>query len=289
MSVMRRLCRTILVNLILAAGSSATARAAELPGAGCEIDGTDPRGADAVRARTACEIARGRFAELFGEPASSVRVVLWERGGYRVTVREGVAIIFWPTSRALSDRTRPGGLAQEYIADQWRNVLPHETAHVLLAARFFGEERGRSSADYGTPFPDWFDEGVAIWAESVESRTGRLDDFRKLPVQQSDLRSILVMRHPAAHDDNTLAVRDGAPFPRDERLWTFYPQSFAVLLFIFDAGGRDAVRELARRLEAGRDGIEALAGLGGLPADAEGVVAAWDRWRNAASRTRPGS
>jgi len=44
---------------------------------GCRIEFADPSdSADERRARAACEAARARFTELFGEPAPAARVVL---------------------------------------------------------------------------------------------------------------------------------------------------------------------------------------------------------------------
>lgn len=249
----------------------------------CEVTGAAPAG-DITRARTACERARSRFAELFGDPAPGVRVVLWERSGYRTSARDGVAIVLWPTGRALASRVGEGEAARLYIEDQWRNVLPHETAHALLAARFFDEARPDSKGNapsteyYGTPFPDWLDESVAIWAESPENRRGRAAEFRQLPERMRDLRSILAMPHPASDDDTILAMRDGAPVPRDEAVLDFYPQSFAVLAFIIETGGPAAVQELARRLLADSSDADAIVGLPGLPADFQRVSAAWDEW-----------
>lgn len=255
---------------------------------GCEVSiaaGAGAAAGDANRAREACGLARARFAELFGDPAPAVRVVLWERGGYRVSARPGQATVFWPTSQALTGRVGASPLAGRYIADQWRNVLPHETAHALLAARFFGEARNGARAGYGTPFPDWLDEAVAIWAESRENRDGRIREFRGLPAERRELRAILAMRHPAADNDDILAMRDGAPMPSDEAVWSFYPQSFAVLAFIVEAGGADAVQELASRLLADPGNVEAVAGLPGLPASFDGVLAAWGAWQHRSRHT----
>lgn len=237
-----------------------------------------------ARARNACEHARARFSELFGDPVPGVRVVLWERGGYRTSARDGVAIVFWPTGRALAERVGKGDAARLYIEDHWRNVLPHETAHALLAARFFGEARPGGQAEdasanyYGTPFPDWLDEGVAIWAESPENRRGRAAEFHQLPARLRDLGSILAMPHPATDDDAALAMRDGAPVPSNDPVLDFYPQSFAVLAFVIEMGGPTAIQELARRLFADPSDTEAIAGLPGLPADVDGVGAAWIDW-----------
>lgn len=261
-------------------------RALPMPREACEVTGRAPA-ADIDQARKACERARSRFGELFGDPVPGVRLVLWERGGYRTSARDGEAIVLWPTSRALTGRVGKGAAARRYIEDQWRNVLPHETAHALLAARFFDDARPDGDGDgdeapaaeyYGTPFPDWLDESVAIWAESPQNRRGRAAEFRQLPQRMRELRSILAMPHPAHDDDRILAMRDGAPVPSDDAVLDFYPQSFAVLAFIVETGGPAAVQELAQRLLADPSDTQAIIGLPGLPTDVEGVTSAWDEW-----------
>ncbi|HEX7118808.1 MAG TPA: hypothetical protein VF212_08475 [Longimicrobiales bacterium] len=254
--------------------------------------------ADTQRARAACEAARARFAELFGAPVPGVQIVLEHRPGYRAGVRRGRAILFWPTSRAMAERAGVlvGAVAPDgappgsdgatdddealaaHIAEQWRDVLPHEIAHALLSARFFEEGADARPGGYGTPFPDWFDEGVAIWAESPGHRAARVAQARALPESLRALPGILAAKHPAADDASILRIRDGAPIPADRTLWTFYPRSIAVVAFVYDAGGRDAVLALARRLAAAPSAPPTLAGLPGLPAAEKDVVAAWERW-----------
>lgn len=249
---------------------------------GCRVELADSSDtADADRARRTCEYARARFSELFGETAPAARVVLWPQVGYRVATQGRAAVAFWPTTQTLAERFGSGDVAKARVEDQWHNVLPHEITHALVAAHFFGSEREPRQGGYGSPFPDWLDEGAAIWAESEDNRRYRLEDFRNLPEEWKDLRAILAMPHPALGNAAAFAARDGGPIPRDRALWAFYPQSFAVVTFIFDAGGSEAFRELARRLVEDPTDLEALAGLPGLPDTMDEVAAAWDAWRRA--------
>lgn len=246
----------------------------------CEVASMAATAADAARARAACETARARFVQLFGEPVPAVRIVLWDRPGYRTGTIGDRAAIFWPTAAAMVERARGAGAAAtaHYISDQWRNVLPHETMHALLAARFDVDQSSGTAASYGTPFPDWFDEGVAIWAEPLEHRRARLAQARALPEARRDLRAILTATHPAAGTAAVPAIRDGAGPPPNEALWAFYPQAIAVVTFVYNAGGKAALRELARRFIARPAAAYAIADLPGLPADFAGVVAAWETW-----------
>jgi hypothetical protein len=232
---------------------------------------------DVARARAACRAARAAFADLFGEPVPPVRVLLRAQAGYRTGVQGGRAVVFWPTGAVLAAhaRDRPG--AATHVAGQWRDVLPHEIAHALLAVRFFDDDDAPGDG-YGTPFPDWLDEAVAIWAESPPHRAARVSQALALGPEWLELEAILAGPHPAAGNARVLSVRDGAPVPRDEALWNFYPRAVAVLTFVHEAGGTAATTELARRLVANPADRRALAGLPGLPGEWAGVVAAWQAW-----------
>lgn len=241
----------------------------------CTVSGTAAEG-DVVRARTACETARARFADLFGTPAPALEIVLWDRAGYRVSdVGEG-ARVYWPSSAALQRSPATGRAADPAL--QWREVLPHEAMHALLAAEFF-EPGDHREAAYGTPLPDWFEEAVAIWAESAAHRRQRVAQARNLPAELRALSTILTGEHPAARNKRLLAARDGAALPDDDlALWAFYPQAIAVLTFVHDAGGAAAVRALAERLLLRHPDSDVLAGLPGLPAAPDELEMVWARW-----------
>lgn len=267
------------------------------PGAGapeadarCEVEtqsGAPPAADDVVRASTACQTARTRFAELFGDPVPTVRIILWEEAHYRMGVLRGEAATFWPSSQAMTPRTDDKAAAENHVAAQWREVLPHEISHLLLAVRLFPDRAATPAGGYGTPLPDWLDEAVAIWAEPLESRQRRVEQARELPAELRDLRTILTTPHPATGQSAAYISRDGTARPADFTLWAFYPQAISVLTFVHEHGGTAATRELARRL-VGDPGVpvapadpldpQVLAGLPGLPADFEGVEAAWNEW-----------
>jgi hypothetical protein len=228
----------------------------------CRIAG-EPDAVHAERALAACASARGRFALLFGEAAPSAIVMLRDEPGYRTAATSGVAVVAWPAAAP---------------AQAWQHVLPHETMHALLLATHFPDGVVGVHDGYGTPLPDWFEEAVAIWAEPPAARTARLAHARRLEPALRDLPTILATPHPAAGDTTLLTARDGRVLRMDRALRDFYPQSFAVLSFVYDAGGADAVRELTRRLSADPSHTAPLAGLPGLPLQMTGVVRAWNAW-----------
>jgi hypothetical protein len=262
------------------------------PRAACEVSGVTRSVSDVSRANLACQLARERFSTLLGGPVPDVTVILWEQAGYRTGVQGSRAVIYWPTGRTLQTGSKDGAVGP-YGADPWQEVLPHEIAHVLLAVRFFGSgpEVSAGAGGYGTPFPDWLDEAVAIWVEPATSRAARLGEARALPRSRREISTIMSARHPAAADANVLAMRDGAVPPADADLEAFYPQSIALLGFVFDRGGREGVERLAERLRAGgASDAGTLLGLPGMPLEPGALGALWSRWlaeesaRSAAAR-----
>jgi len=268
--------------LALIVGATATpAPAVQVGAAGeCVVStetGAPPSSADERKALAACNEARNRFAELFGEPVPGVRIIFWDEPHYRMGLLQGEAAIFWPTGEAMTPQKVDPAVAELHLEKQWREVLPHEIAHLLLAVRFFREDHGPADG-YGTPLPDWLDEAVAIWAEPPASLEKRVAQARELPAEYLDLRSILTRPHPAAGQSAGYIARDGTARPADFELWAFYPQAVAVLAFIHEHGGSAATQELVRRLLADPSDLTPLAGLPGLPDDFGGVEALWKEW-----------
>jgi hypothetical protein len=261
-------CATLLLLITAAVPVPAAAECSVsgAPGANSDV-------ADVARAIAACETARARFAELFGDAVPRAHVVLHEEPGYEVASVGAAGVVFWPTSTAL-----PTGAPAAWLERQWSEVLPHELMHALTMARFYSDGGGVDSLGYGTPLPDWFEEGIAIWGEPSASRAGRLAQARALPAHRLELSAILRSAHPIASDPELMAAIPGAAVPRHDDLLAFYPQSIAVLSYVFDAGGAAAVRELARRLVADPGAADALAGLPGLGATMADVERGWQQW-----------
>lgn len=274
---------SIIALLALMLGATAdTTPAAQVEGAGeCVVStesGVAPSSTDEQHAIAACDVARARFAELFGGPVSGVRIILWDEPHYRMGLLGGEAAIFWPTGEVMTPRRADPITAELHVEKQWREVLPHEIAHLLLAVQFFRDIPSTPGPGYGTPFPDWLDEAVAIWAEPEESRQRRIEQARELPAEYLDLRSILTRPHPATGNSAAYIARDGTARPADYTLWAFYPQAIAVLAFIHEHGGTPATMELVRRLQADPDDLLPLTGLPGLPEDFEAVESLWEEW-----------
>lgn len=265
--------RTRLVSaaaLLCAATPSAAA-------AECDVSGSAATAADVVLARAACDTARARFARLFGETAPIALIVLHDRAGYEVASAGEVGIVYWPNSSALAaDSSDPASDARS--AAHWRDVLPHEVMHALTMAHYYRDGGATGHRGYGTPLPDWFEEGVAIWGEPPESRRMRIEQARRLPAELQALPRILDGEHPVAGNNALMAPVPGARLPPDNALRAFYPQSIAVVAFVHDSGGSAAMRELGRRLAADPADRNALVALPGMPANIAAVIDAWHAW-----------
>jgi hypothetical protein len=241
------------------------------------VDETGSAAVEIVQnARAACETARTRFRELFGDPVPDARIVFWDRPGYDVGLAGDVAVVFWPASGVMPEHGGGPGPAEVAARAQWQDMFPHEISHALLAARFYPTGGSGNHGGYGTPLPDWLDEGVAIWAESTEHRAARIEHARALPAAERDLRGILAEKHPAVANGGFDA---SAAYLAGEASRIFYARSIAVLAFAFERGGTGAITELAQRLRAEPGRLEdALLGLPGMPDTADELDAAWQLW-----------
>jgi hypothetical protein len=241
----------------------------------CSVSGSAGHRADEARALAACAWARARFSELFGEAAPRAHVTLHAAPQYEVALVDDTGVVFWPNSAMLA------GASQSWQERQWSDVLPHELMHALTMAYFFAGENAVDPVGYGTPLPDWFEEGIAIWGEPESSRKGRLAQARLLPAERLNLTRILGGRHPVAADPGILASVPGASVPHSDELRTFYPQSIAVVAYVHARGGTEAMRELGRRLHAAPARRDVLAGLPGLPETLSEIEADWQKWLGA--------
>jgi hypothetical protein len=243
----------------------------------CTVSGPAATSEDVTRALLACETARARYAELFGE-SPAAHIVLRNEAEYEIASAGGTGIVFWPGTQALGGGDAGAASRQAWLDVQWTEVLPHEVMHALTMAGFYGAGGADGHDGYGTPLPDWFEEGIAIWAEPAASRRGRLQQAQALPAERRQLFAILAGEHPVAGNAALLAPQPGAAVPRDEALRAFYPQAIAVLSFVFDTGGAAAIRELGQRLVRNPADSRALLRLPGLPVAEADLVDAWDRW-----------
>ena len=92
--------------------------------------------------------------------------------------------------------------------------------------------------------------------------------------------------HPGADNPAVMAMRDGAPPPSNEALAAFYPRSLALLGFVYDLGGGEAVQRLVGSLlEDAAAGPSALQWLPGLPEDPATVRSAWKSWLAGSARS----
>lgn len=292
---------------------------------GCARPRSEPRNclvtgrgssADFLIARRMCAMAEYRFAQLTGTTAPSGGIVLSREGGMVAEAGRSEWRLQWPTSARMRETAKELQLDEAEVVREWETTLPHELGHLMLAANIFGDGLPAASDEYGTPLPDWIDEGTGIWMEPEPSRAERLRQAVTLANAATvSLDELLRARHPLAsrpdgpyatrivinppctrcartNPDQTQRVsyryfRDGrtavdttylsATAAVNEPEARFYALSYALLAYLRDRGGKSAIQELLVRGRMNPGG-ELLVGLPGLPSDVASIEQEWRRW-----------
>lgn len=148
----------------------------------------------------------------------------------------------------------------------------HESAHRLATAMLYPGDSTAAPGQYGSPLPDWLDEGIALLVEPPDDQRARLALlFDGAMIYALPLRRFLYMAHPAL---------SGAA-PGSQLRQTFYGQSLAFSLYVQERAGPAGVRALVARLQGGANQGAALTGLPGLPADGGALEQDWLAWLRA--------
>lgn len=281
--------------------------------------------ADFLIARRVCAMAEYRFAQLTGVTAPAGGIVLSREGGMVAEAGRSEWRLQWPTSARMRETARELQLDEADVSREWETTLPHELGHLMLAANLFRDGLPHASDEYGTPLPDWIDEGAGIWMEPEPSRAERLRQAVTLANAATvSLDELLRTKHPLAsrpdgpyatrivinppcvrcarvNPDQTQRVayryfRDGrtavdttylsATAAVNEPEARFYALSYALLAYLRDRGGKSAIQELLARGRRDPSG-ELLAGLPGIPADAATIEHEWRRWMIARAAPPP--
>lgn len=256
-------------------GGAAAARVdqprVERRAAGCRVLG--PTDAHAALALAACGRARSEVARVLG-----------------AAVPPGLVVVAPPSeAHADPDTLRARGerwvvsvamheASEELQLGDGRRLSPsgyvtHEVVHRAATALLYPADTGAPVAGrYGSPLPDWLDEGLAMLAEPPGDQRARLGLlFDGETVYALPLRRFLYMTHPAF-----AGVAPGSQLRR-----TFYGQSLAFTLFVQDRAGAAGIRALVDTLRRGTTQGAALTGLAGMPADGGALEQAWLAWLRA--------
>jgi hypothetical protein len=139
------------------------------------------------------------------------------------------------------------------------HALTHEVTHLMfvryVADRYPDLAPKVLGAGYqiGTPFPDWIDEGLAVWNEPAELLAWRKDDLREILAGENamvaaplTLKQLLTMDHPIADGDGN-------------KINVFYHQSWALVAYLLDRGGPEFFRDMLDRMAEGKSMEEILA------------------------------
>lgn len=152
---------------------------------------------------TACQYARERFRVLLDREPYPVTIIVHDTTVAYNNLRDGRAFYYHPSNGALA---RAHSVFAGPRSPDPTFLVDHEIGHILLFAATSGGV-GPPPGEYGTVLPDWFDEGVAIWAEDEEQRVARMRSAAALPDAALDLLAFASLRHPGWAS---------APFQRSE-------------------------------------------------------------------------
>lgn len=199
------------------------------------------------------------------------------------------------SGRDAGSMRRPGGPRRD--AELHEDVLRHELGHAMYAATFWP---GASSEVpvYGSPAPDWLDEGVAMLMEAPESQQQRgarfLATYRASPDSVPPLATFLAMPHPALalqqmmrrHGQTSRSGVTSMELSPGDRtavaLDIFYGQSLVFAAFLIEASGDVRIlREISEASAAGVDFGNWLArrkAASALPSSLPQLQARWDEW-----------
>lgn len=175
----------------------------DLTSPACETVGEAPPG-DVTSAAASCRAARARWDQLFDESAPGGRILLGVDTSAAVPhVEGGRWVLTLRTSEQIEELARTWSpdlpRAINPTSSYWR-AIPHEVGHRMLAAAAYPDGFPRRADRYGTPLPDWFDEGVATWMEPPEQRRDRLAIAARHIDELPALETLLTMEHPTGRE-----------------------------------------------------------------------------------------
>jgi hypothetical protein len=270
---------------------------------------------DSIAATAACEHSRMVFTRLLNRTAPSVHIELGEAASAGRTFGR-FSRMRLPTFNAYNAGRKSSDDLESRRAE-WEDFVAHEVMHILL--RSLPGARGRD-VGYGTAYPDWFDEALAIAAESRDARMRRLKQARAAVDDLPGLDSLLTATHPSQTNKWPKGIERvtvnittcGRPCPRpghrsdtvtvvqrriDGRIVidtlygptqyadagnnAFYVSSYSLLEYLRMQAGDEALDSLVNAYR------EEGAPLPGMLSDAPSVSAAWKEWLRSSKPPKP--
>ncbi|HYW31376.1 MAG TPA: PDZ domain-containing protein, partial [Gemmatimonas sp.] len=204
-------------------------------------------------------------------------------------VGDSVTLSVARAGTTLTVRLRAAELANQMRADMQRLTLgalesspvsegfvAHETVHQLVGHH------------YGT-LPAWFNEGIASLVETPSELAAQQEALRRHRDALIPLAELFSSAHPVSggeivsegatsSDGGMLVVRAESDPAAIRRAALFYPQSRAVLEFLLEREGSDAVRRMAEGLRAGKSTSALLAEMRSAPRDLSTFEREWTAW-----------
>ena len=182
-----------------------------------------------------CQRIGDRWTDLVGTRAVPGSIRLVDRDGYHGVQTD----TYWTLESPLPQRKRNDASYRKqdgilrYFAEA---IIPHEAGHHVFGVYIGSRRWGASTNQYSTQFPDWLDEGVAVWMESAKIRDGRMKAIRNTT---PSLDRLATLEHPNAE----LVNSSTADFRMSTRTvmppcakCTFLPDSLRRKYQIIDSG-----------------------------------------------------
>jgi hypothetical protein len=267
-------------------------------------------------------VRRGRAAgprsasrHCFGRDAPAVLIDIADTLRiYGVHTSDDGWLIHWPSTQRLIDIYADPGLVE--VA--WDRTLPHEIGHLMMFSLADELKMASEPGEFGSPFPDWLDEGAAVWMEPG-SDPSDLTTIRRERLQTPSVGEIVGAKQPHVSGDDwirsvartiTMPCLNRAPCSRtrwnewmivtrriedraevaDTTYMEHYQErgqvledhfnfySNALLRFIHERGGSAAVVSLVESLAKGDSSVEAITTAPGLPPTGEQLEREWSAW-----------
>jgi hypothetical protein len=182
-----------------------------------------------------CERIGARWTMLVGTNPIPGTIRFVDRDGYHGIQMDDSWTLESPLPKGVREdpayRSRDGLL--RYYAE---NIIPHEAGHHMFAVYVGRLRLGALPNQYATQLPDWLDEGVAVWMESVAMRRKRVTAIR---TSTPSLERVVTLWHPNSDlvnrnaDDFRISTRTVMP-PCARCTWL--PDSLRRRFQIVDAG-----------------------------------------------------
>ncbi len=169
--------------------------------------------------------------------------------------------------------------------------LTHEAGHMMSLHAYkdgFKKDIKQYDDNYGSPFPDWFDEGIAVYHEIEPLRNQRKSHLRKMQGDLLSLKELFSMTHPIykkkKEQENDEKKKEGATVERHKldnpgKMVKFYAQSYGIFQFFLEKEGKEFIRTVAEAFQKEKEFKSVLnEHAENVPTDISKLEKEWKQW-----------